>query len=202
MSIFSELFIVIITLFCNLYCPTGSPLATIFSIWLIFSITLSLKRKPVTKSSSSPDDHDEEDSSNKSAKSLKAKLQQEGCERDSREALEYVWKLAQRHASRMFQVRQEVHENLSLNEIGELRHLVMNFVSSTERKTGRRGDILTNALQQQMEKQLQRVHSNQMQELVASFPTALNVTVPGGLLTLCNENGQQKIEYVCAVILV
>ena len=46
--------VVTITLFCNLYCPTGSPLATIFSIWLIFSITLSLRRKPVTKSSSSP----------------------------------------------------------------------------------------------------------------------------------------------------
>jgi vacuolar protein sorting-associated protein 54 len=116
---------------------------------------------------------DDEDQSNKSAKSLKAKLQQEGCERDSREALEYVWKLAQRHASRMFQVRQEVHVNLSMNEIGELWHLVMAFVKTTERKTGRRGDILTNALQQQMEKQLQRVHSNQMQELVASLDSEL-----------------------------
>ena len=43
---------------------------------------------------------------------------------ESREALEYVWKLAQRHASKLFQVRQDVHINLSLNEIAELWQVV------------------------------------------------------------------------------
>lgn len=115
----------------------------------------------------------DQDQSNESAKTLKAKLEQEGCERESREALEYVWKLAQRHASKLFQVRQDVHINLSLNEIAELWHVVRVFTEKTEKRVGRRGDILMNTIREQMENQLQRLHKNNMQELVACLDSEM-----------------------------
>ena len=53
------------------------------------------------------------------------------------------------------------------------RTQVRSFIEKTEKRVGRRGDILMNTIREQMENQLQRLHKNNMQELVACLDSEM-----------------------------
>eukprot|EP00939_MAST-03C_sp_MAST-3C-sp1_P000727 g727.t1 len=147
-------------------------------------------------------------SSSSSASRLKAKLQRESCKRDSREALEHVWKLAQRHVSRMFQLRRDVHEQLTLEEAGELWSTVSAFVEQIEKNVGRRGDVLTGTLQQQMELQLQHMHVEQMKNVTDALngeswePASATMSDQGLLRVLATSatSAQRAVARAAAIV--
>ena len=81
---------------------------------------------------------------------LQRNLQREGCERDSREALEHMWRIAQRHIGRMFDIRQKELASQPLHQQKALWDMVSQFVTRAQKKCGRRGDTLLNTLMAQV----------------------------------------------------
>lgn len=84
------------------------------------------------------------------------KLQREGCERDSREALEHMWRVAQRHIGKMFEVREHELSVQPLEKQKALWDMVSEFVTQAQKKCGRRGDTLLNTLMSQVKKYLEQ----------------------------------------------
>ena len=99
------------------------------------------------------------ESRRESASTLRQKiLQRDGCERDSREALEHMWRIAQRHIGRMFDIREKELAAQPLSKQKALWDMVSSFVTRAQKKCGRRGDTLLNTLMAQVKKYLEHSH--------------------------------------------
>lgn len=100
------------------------------------------------------------ESRRESASTLRQKsLQRDGCERDSREALEHMWRIAQRHIGRMFDIREKELAAQPLSKQKALWDMVSSFVTRAQKKCGRRGDTLLNTLMAQVKKYLEHSHA-------------------------------------------